>query len=242
MTLITPTPGRQQHSTASSRGSLRPAGLLLLAGVVVELAAEAAHPHHEAPNDHQAVFAEYAASADWLWVHLAQFGAAAIVVAGFVALHQALTAVRRPFLLDRLALVAAGGTLSAIMMNMAIDGVALKQAVDAWAAAPPSEKATRFASAETVRWLEWGAHAFFEILLGLTITAFGIALARRTRTRWHGVLAAPAGVLVTVDGALVGQHGFAGSPLLLIGLLLFIAVTVGLIVRGHSEQAATEPG
>jgi hypothetical protein len=127
------------------------------------------------------------------------------------------------------------------MMNMAIDGVALKHAVDAWATAPPFEKATRFAAAETVRWLEWGAHAFFEILLGLTITAFGLALARRTRTRWQGVLAVPAGVLVTVDGTLVGQHGFAGSPLLLIGLFLFVGVTTSLVVRGRGEQRAIDP-
>ncbi len=36
----------------------------------------------------------------------------------------------------------------------AVDGVALKQAVDAWVSAPDAEEAARFASAETVRWLE----------------------------------------------------------------------------------------
>ena len=36
----------------------------------------------------------------------------------------------------------------------AVDGIALKHTVDAWANAPEAEKATRFASAETVRWLE----------------------------------------------------------------------------------------
>src|SRR4051812_14561100 len=42
----------------------------------------------------------------------------------------------------------------------AVDGVALKHAVDAWANAPEAQKAARFASAETVRWLEWGMNSY----------------------------------------------------------------------------------
>jgi len=33
------------------------------------------HASHENPNDHQAVFAEYAASDNWIAVHLGQFAA-----------------------------------------------------------------------------------------------------------------------------------------------------------------------
>ena len=36
----------------------------------------------------------------------------------------------------------------------AVDGVALKEAVDAGVSAPDAEKAARFGNAETVRWLE----------------------------------------------------------------------------------------
>jgi hypothetical protein len=35
-----------------------------------------------------------------------------------------------------------------------VDGVALKQAVNAWVDAPEAEKAARFAAAEAMRWLE----------------------------------------------------------------------------------------
>src|SRR5207245_1108835 len=38
----------------------------------------------------------------------------------------------------------------------AVDGVANKQVDDAWVAAPAADKAARFASAEAIRWLEWG--------------------------------------------------------------------------------------
>jgi hypothetical protein len=40
-----------------------------------------------------------------------------------------------------------------------VDGVGLKQAVNAWASAGDGDKAVRFAAAETVRWLEWAVKA-----------------------------------------------------------------------------------
>ena len=39
---------------------------------------------------------------------------------------------------------------------MAVDGVALEQAVNAWASAPVAEKAARFASAAAIRWIGGG--------------------------------------------------------------------------------------
>ena len=51
-------------------------------------------------------------------------------------------------------------TLALYGVVMAVDGVALKQAVNAWASAPVAEKAARFASAEAIRWIEWGARSY----------------------------------------------------------------------------------
>jgi len=50
----------------------------------------------------------------------------------------------------------AAATLALYGGVLAVDGVALKQAVNAWASAPEAEKAARFATAEAFRWLEWG--------------------------------------------------------------------------------------
>jgi hypothetical protein len=71
--------------------------------------------------------------------------------------------------LERSGYAAAIATALIFAANMAVDGVALKRAVDAWAAAADADKPVRFAAAETVRWLEWGANSFFQILLGLTL-------------------------------------------------------------------------
>ena len=62
-----------------------------------------------------------------------------------------------------------------------VDGVALKQAVDAWTKAPETEKAARFASAETIRWLEWGTRSYHSFTFGLALILLGAAVAMTAR-------------------------------------------------------------
>jgi hypothetical protein len=76
-----------------------------------------------------------------------------------------------------------------------VDGVTLKQAVDAWVAAPGSENASRFADAETVRWIEWGLQSYFRVVLGVALLLLGAAAAERLVPTWLGVLLAIAGLL-----------------------------------------------
>jgi hypothetical protein len=52
-----------------------------------------------------------------------------------------------------------------------VGGVALKQAVDAWAHAPTAEQASRFAGAEVVRWLEWGTRSYQRSTIGAHLPA-----------------------------------------------------------------------
>ena len=63
-------------------------------------------------------------------------------------------------------------------MVMAVDGVALKQAVNASARAPDAEKAARFASAEAIRWIEWGARSYHNLALGLALLLLAAAVGR----------------------------------------------------------------
>ena len=226
-------------STVSTRvrGPLIAAGLLLLSGEVVSFLGGFLHPHAEVPNNHPAVFAEYAGSRTWLWVHYLQFLAAVAITAGFIVLYQAMARRRAVTALERSALAAAIASMTVFAVNMAVDGVALKRAVDAWIAAPPAEKDARFAAAESVRWLEWGANSFFQILLGLTMTLFGLAVARTAIVwRFLGWIAVVAGLGLLVGGLLTGRDGFAGSPFQTVALLLFIAFTFGMLVAGFRTR------
>jgi hypothetical protein len=215
------------------------AGSLLVAGLVLSVVAELFHPSRQPANDHPAVFTEYAASTGWLWVHYAQFTAAAIIVAGFLVLTRALGAAFGDSALQRLTAGAAAATAALIAVNMAVDGVALKNAVDAWAAAPEQERAARFAAAEVVRWLEWGANSFFQILLGSTLVLSGVAISRTALARrWLGWVAVAAGVCLIAGGVLVGYSGFTGSPTNLIAYALFLVAAVGLLITGIRSRAS----
>jgi hypothetical protein len=141
------------YQRVSYRAPLIAAGALIIGGYVANTLVTQFHPHQANPNDHPAVFAEYAASINWIWVHYVQFAAAAAMVAGFVVLYRALTLARSATGADHVALAAAITSGAAVVVLQAVDGVALKHTVDGWAAAPDQEKTARFADAETVRWL-----------------------------------------------------------------------------------------
>jgi hypothetical protein len=220
----------------STGAALVRSGGLLLAGLVIFEVATALHPGQQPMNDHTAVFAEYAASRDWIPIHLAQFLAALIVLCGLLALRRAMTGHEE--LLQALALGAASATAAAIAANMAVDGVTLKHAVDAWAAAPPAEKSTRFAAAETVRWLEWGANSFFQLLLGLTVGLFGLLLVRhRTTARWIGLAGMLAGACLIWAAVTVAYDGFTDSPASTVAAALFLSMALGILVQGLRRRA-----
>jgi hypothetical protein len=191
-----------------------------------------------------AVFIEYAGSTDWVWVHDLQFLSAASVVAGFLVLGRALEKAGVARALLRLGDVTAAATVALVAMNMAVDGVTLKRAVDAWASAGPGERGERFAVAEGVRWLEWGVNSFFTITLGVTLLVFAIALLRvayrAARLRLAAVSAALAGGVLVLNGLAVGAHGFEPSALPLVATALYVvtALCVPVLDKTAPDSAA----
>jgi hypothetical protein len=219
----------------TERALLRLSASLLLAGSILLQVVTAFHPSREDPNDHPAVFAEYADAGAWEAVHFGQFGAALIVVAGLVVLYRVLdvSAGARLPVLAQLALAGAIATAAAVAVLQAIDGVALKQAVDSWASASGAGKANAFHDAEVVRWTEWGANSYFRLLQGTTILLYGLLIASSTLIAgWLGWLACAAGLLYITVGIIVGYEGFSDATLLLgsIADALFFVVALGIAV------------
>jgi predicted small integral membrane protein len=101
-------------------------------------------------------------------VHYAQFAAVMLLLGGFVILHKVIAG-GSPRIVDQLVFVATIMSAAALTVLQAVDGVALKHAVDAWAAATGPEQTERFGDAETMRWLEWGVNSFFYSLVGLMV-------------------------------------------------------------------------
>jgi hypothetical protein len=137
------------------RASLRMSAALLLAGQVLYIVVTQFHAGGDA-NDHPAIFAVYAGSGVWKAVHVGQFTCAAILLAGLVALPIAASGQAARRWAGRFGAASAVVALALYGVLQVVDGVGNKEVDDSWVSAPTTEKAARFASAEAMRWLEWG--------------------------------------------------------------------------------------
>jgi len=205
--------------------SLHLSAVLLLVGQLLYIVVTQFHADGKA-NDHPAVFAEYAGSGNWTVVHLGHFVGMAILLAGLLALLYALN------VQDELARWAgrfgAASAVAALALYgalQAVDGVANKQADVAWVNAPAAEKAARFASAEAIRWIEWGMRSYQNFALGLAVLLFAAAA---VRTAWVprpiAYLMGLTGLTYVVQGWEVGSHGFTQT----LSIEIVVAWVLGL--------------
>ena len=225
------------------RQQLRVAAVLLFLGEVIFGVAGYLHPAHEPANSHAAVFAEYANSANWTMVHLGQFAGMLVIVAGLLVLFRALNVHS-----GMAGLVAQGAAVSAIVtlalygILQAIDGVALKQVVNAWAAAPEAEKAARFASAEAIRWLEWGGRSYQDFMFGLTFVLFAIVIVWTARIpRLFGLLVGLTGIAYIAQGFVTGFEGFSvnNSIPTLVAYLVWLVWSIWLLILAWRSKEST---
>jgi hypothetical protein len=210
--------------------------------VVVSILAGLLHAESHDANDHAASFTAYANSGIWTGVHAGQFAGMALVCVGLVALCAALE-VRRGALAwsARLGALSAAIALALHGALQAVDGVALKQAVDAWAAAPEPEKAARFATAEAIRWLEWGMRSYQSFLLGIALILLGVVVAaRRPVSRIIGWVMALSGLAYLAQGWIIGELGFAAANSLptLIGIIATVIWTTWLAISAWRMKVA----
>ncbi len=225
--------------TQTDRQLLRSSGALLLGGLIFTAAVTVLF--HPGGNEdvHQDIFARYAASAAWEWVHFAQFIGVLAALSGLIVLHQVLRPKAR-----RLSAFAAGTTVvtaAVWAVLQAVDGVTLKQAVDAWVAADGSERAVRLGDAEVVRWTEWGLQSYFRVTLGLALLLFGATmLTTRAVAAWVGWVAALAGLISVAVGVDVAYSGLESSLQALAVpafQVLMLVVGVGVLVSARGERA-----
>jgi hypothetical protein len=196
---------------------LRLGSVAFLAGLVIIIVSTIFHPSSQPLTNHPLVFAEYAASKTWIASHIGQFAGVMLVFAGgFVALHSWLASSESSVVkaLALLGLAAAIVAASTFAILQAVDGIALKRAVDSWAAAPTDEKVAAFRVAEGIRWIEIGANSIFRILQGSVAVIFGAAIAMNGLLyRWIGGLGILAGATTIIFGVGIAYVGFANQPI-----------------------------
>jgi hypothetical protein len=103
--------------------------------------------------------------------------------------------------------IIAASTLSILQ---AVDGIALKRAVDSWVVAPTEEKMAAFRVAEGIRWTEVGTNSIYRILEGTVAIVFGIAITLSTIVgRWIGAVGIFAGAITIAAGIEIAYIGIA---------------------------------
>jgi hypothetical protein len=218
----------------ADRKLLRLSATLLFGGVLLSFLAGIFHPDREDANNHAAAFAEYANSGHWTAIHLGQFAGMAGTVAGLLILFFALNVHSgMAGWASRFGAVSAVVTLALYGVLQATDGVALKHAVDAWVSAPDAEKAGRFASAEAIRWLEWGLRSYQSFMLGLSFVLFATAIVLTPRIpRPIGYLMGLFGLAYIVQGWVLGSEGFSATFLAaaLLGIILAPVWSIWLLI------------
>jgi hypothetical protein len=228
----------------SERTLLRLTGGLLVGGLLLTLIVTHEHPAGHDDN-YPVIFAKYAKSNDWVAVHLLQFASVLLVLGGFLVLYRVLQLRAVVPVLAGLAAAAAIAAAAAWAVLQAIDGVALKHAVDAWADASGAQKAIRYADAQTVRWAEYGMNTYFRLLLGLAATLSGIAIARTDiAARWLGWAGAIGGLAYMASGVAVAYAGFESgfeSAVGIVAQLGFLIFAVGILVAGLRRQDPLAP-
>ena len=204
------------------------------------------HPSGEAMNN-PVIFMVYAQDDSWIVVHLAQWFGALLLIGGLVALYYSITTNSEAAagVVARFGLAAAVLTAASLTMLQAVDGVALKWAVDEWASAPADQEAAAFAAAEALRWTEYALQSYSNILLGLALILYGLAIALGTvYPRWLGWVAVGSGVAWIVHGLMVPYIGLFSSPprgVALILMYLWAFVMAFVMWRNSSHVRLARP-
>ena len=223
---------------------LRLSAMLLFYGEVVLLFVTLVLHPGGGPTE-AATFANYAASSDWAAVHLAQFVGMAGIMAGLLVLYFALNVSEgAPHWLGFFGAVATGVALALYGFEQAVDGVANKQAEVAWVSAPAAEQGARFASAQALRWLEWGAASYHDFTLGLALVLFAIVIVWTARVkRPIGSLMGVSGLAFLVAGWVFGAQGFSavtGGVSEAAGYTFLLALTIWLLIVAWRRKEAVQ--
>jgi Domain of unknown function (DUF4386) len=228
----------------TERSLVRLVGGLLVGGFLIKRIATFAHPGLDSDN-YSKVFQKYADSNDWIAIHLVQFAGLLLMLGGLLVLYRVLQVRGVVPVLAGVAAAVAIAAAAAWAVLQAIDGVTQKYAADAWASASGAQETIRYADAQTVRWAEFGANAYANLLLGLAVGLFGIAIARtEIAARWLGWVGVISGLGYMTSGIAVAYAGFdsAQSTLGIVGEVGFLVFAVGLLVTGvRARDPATAP-
>jgi hypothetical protein len=199
-----------------------------IAGAVLLFVGTYLHPMSADPNVPLAAFTEYASSGHWVAIHLMQLFGVVLIAASLVLLSRRMADGPAA----EWATLGAAGVIASVAIAaalQAVDGVALKVMVDAWAATPGPPL---FSAAFGVRQIEVGFASITSLLFGLTAAIYGIALLIDGRfPKWIGAVAIVGGLPTAIAGVLMAHTGFSNQAMR-VGMPSNALLIVWMIVLG----------
>ena len=194
-----------------------------IAGALLGLVGNLIHPATPI-GDPEGVARTIASSRIWVPGHL-------VIVVGLVLMLGGLLAIGRsiqgglPGALARLGSAAAVAGITVGLILVTMDGVAAKQLAEAWASAPPGERAAALRVLLAEETVNFALAALFNILFaGVTFVLYGLAMAwSRRYPSWLGWVAVAAGVGSLAAGLV---QAIVGEPTTLSRVLTIIFPTV----------------
>ncbi len=209
-------------------------------GAVLLFAGTYLHPMQADPNDPIAAFSEYAADQHWVASHLTQLAGVALIVAALIVVSAQLESAGGA----AVARIASGGAIASLAVAaalQAVDGIALKLMVDAWAAGPAEENSL-FQATLAVRQVEIGLASVLSLLFGVTVAVYGAAMwSRNLYPKWVAGIAVLGGVSMALAGVSMAYTGFSSLAMLVSlasgSVLLVWMVAVGVLLwrRGNGR-------
>jgi hypothetical protein len=181
-----------------------------IAGAVLLFVGTYLHPMSADPNVPLAAFTEYASSGHWVAIHLMQLFGVVLIAASLVLLSRRMADGPAA----EWATLGAAGAIASVAIAaalQAVDGVALKVMVDAWAATPGPPL---FSAAFGVRQIEVGFASMTSLLFGLTAAIYGIALWIDGRfPKWIAAVAIVGGAPTAIASVVMAHTGFSNQAM-----------------------------
>ena len=191
------------------------AAVCAIAGNILLIIGTYFHPVPADPNDAVMAFTEYAADRLWIASHLMQLAGVVLILTALIVIADLQQAVSSSFYYR----IAAAGAIACIAIAaalQAIDGIALKRAVNVWSAAPMAKKDIAFYAALAIRQAEVGLASTLSMLLGVTAALYGLAmLGDDSFPNWVAALAVLGGAATAVAGVVMAYTGFSAMEMLI---------------------------
>ena len=210
-------------------------------GVILLFVGTMLHPMHADPNNPAAAFSEYARDDYWVTSHLMQLAGVVAIVIGLILFANKLD-VKGDSGLVKIAVSGAVTSMVLAAALQAVDGIALKAMVDAWASAATADKQSLFHSALAVRHIEIGFASMFCLVIGFTAVMYSAAVYTEERyPKWIAYLGAVGGMATAGAGAVIAYTGFSGLSMLInmpANMLLLVWVLVLAIYQCRRSEPA----